>query len=110
MKEKPYDSYLKKVGDNLRKIRKEKGYSMENLANETEMEYRQLGRIERGEINTSIVSLLRLCETLKVELKDLFEATPITQSKTNSTTAEIQYTTVLQKNIDGKQRVRSLRK
>lgn len=83
---------------------------MENLANETEMEYRQLGRIERGEINTSIVSLLRLCETLKVELKDLFEVNPIVQGKTNSTTAEIQYNPVLQKNMDGRQRVRSLKK
>jgi transcriptional regulator with XRE-family HTH domain len=110
VKEKPYDSYLKKVGGNLRKIRKEKGYSMENLANETEMEYRQLGRIERGEINTSIISLLRLCETLKVELKDLFEVNPIAQGKTNSTTAEIQYNPVLQKNMDEKQRVRSLKK
>jgi len=70
---KDYDKYLKKVGGNLRKIRKEKGYSMESLANETEMEYRQLGRIERGEINTSIISLLRICNTLNIEIKDLFE-------------------------------------
>ena len=70
---KEYDSYLKKVGNTLRRIRKEKGYSMENLANEAEIEYRQLGRIERGEINTSIISLLRICETLEIELKNLFE-------------------------------------
>ena len=70
---KEYDSYLKKVGNTLRKIRKEKGYSMENLANETEIEYRQLGRIERGEINTSIISLLRICQTLDIEMKTLFE-------------------------------------
>jgi transcriptional regulator with XRE-family HTH domain len=70
---KEYDSYLKKVGNTLRKIRKEKGYSMENLANEAEIEYRQLGRIERGEINTSIISLLRICQTLNIEMKTLFE-------------------------------------
>ena len=68
-----YDSYLKKVGSTLRRIRKEKGYTMENLANEAEIEYRQLGRIERGEINTSIISLLRICETLDIEMKNLFE-------------------------------------
>jgi transcriptional regulator with XRE-family HTH domain len=68
-----YDTYLKKVGNTLRKIRKEKGFSMENLANEAEIEYRQLGRIERGEINTSIISLLRICNTLEIEMKNLFE-------------------------------------
>lgn len=68
-----YDTYLKKVGNTLRKIRKEKGFSMENLANEAEIEYRQLGRIERGEINTSIISLLRICNALEVEMKSLFE-------------------------------------
>jgi transcriptional regulator with XRE-family HTH domain len=73
VKSNEYDSYLKKVGNTLRKIRKEKGYSMENLANETEIEYRQLGRIERGEINTSIISLLRICQTLNIEMKTLFE-------------------------------------
>ena len=46
---------------------------MEGLAHEAEIEYRQLGRIERGEVNTSVLSLLRLCEVLKIEMKELFE-------------------------------------
>jgi transcriptional regulator with XRE-family HTH domain len=45
---------------------------MEGLAHEADMEYRQLGRIERGEINTSILSLLRVCEALQVEISELF--------------------------------------
>jgi transcriptional regulator with XRE-family HTH domain len=61
------------VGATLRIKRKDKGFTMENLANETEIEYRQLGRIERGEINTSIISLLRICEILQMEMKELFE-------------------------------------
>ena len=72
MKSHPYDTYLKKFGTNLRKIRKEKGYTMESLANEADIEYRQLGRIERGEINTSIITLLRLSEILKIEVSTLF--------------------------------------
>ena len=72
VKTNPYDTYLKKFGLNLRKIRKEKGYTMESLANEAEIEYRQLGRIERGEINTSIITLLRLSEVLKIEVYTLF--------------------------------------
>ena len=72
MKNNPYDTYLKKFGLNLRKIRKEKGYTMESLANEAEIEYRQFGRIERGEINTSIISILRISEVLGTEMSDLF--------------------------------------
>ena len=73
MKFTPYDIYLKEFGNNLRRIRKEKGLTMEALANEAEIEYRQLGRIERGEINTTIVSILRIAEVLNVEMKLLFE-------------------------------------
>ena len=73
MKQDPYDIYLKRFGNNLRNIRKEKGLTMEAVANEAEIEYRQLGRIERGEINTTIISLLRIAEILKVDMKMLFD-------------------------------------
>jgi transcriptional regulator with XRE-family HTH domain len=66
------EKYLKKVGNNLRRIRQEKGLTMEQLAHEAEIEYRQLGRIERGEINTSILSLLRICQALHVDVDNLF--------------------------------------
>jgi transcriptional regulator with XRE-family HTH domain len=66
------EKYLKKVGGNLRRIRQEKGLTMEQLAHEAEIEYRQLGRIERGEINTSILSLLRICQALHVDVDNLF--------------------------------------
>ncbi|MFN5641026.1 MAG: helix-turn-helix domain-containing protein [Sphingobacteriales bacterium] len=66
-------SFLLKLGNNIRRIRKIKGLSMEGLANEIEMEYRQLGRIERGEINTTILSLLKISVALKVTVKDLLD-------------------------------------
>ena len=73
MKSTLYDIYLKQFGNNLRRIRKDKGLSMEAVANEAEIEYRQLGRIERGEVNTTIVSLLRIAKILKVDIKILFD-------------------------------------
>ncbi len=72
MNNKEYEAYLKKFGSNLRSIRKAKGLSMETIANESEMDYRQYGRIERGEINTTIISLLRISKVLKIELYELF--------------------------------------
>jgi transcriptional regulator with XRE-family HTH domain len=73
VKSTPYDTYLKNFGNNLRSIRKAKGLSMESVANEAEIEYRQLGRIERGEVNTTIISLLRIAEILNVDMKVLFD-------------------------------------
>lgn len=46
---------------------------METLAYDANIEYRQLGRIERGEINTSVLSLLKLSECLGVDIADLFK-------------------------------------
>lgn len=72
MNEERYKHYLKKFGQNLRRIRKEQGLSMETLSYKADIEYRQLGRIERGEINTSIITSLRLAETLQIEVAKLF--------------------------------------
>ena len=66
------DLYLKAFGNNLRRIRKEQNFTMENLAYQTEIEYRQIGRIERGETNTTILSLLRISQVLKIEMNLFF--------------------------------------
>ena len=73
MKHNKDNDYLKALGANRRLIRKSKSITMEALANEAEIEYRQLGRIERGEINTSVLSLLKLSECLGVDIADLFK-------------------------------------
>jgi transcriptional regulator with XRE-family HTH domain len=69
-----YDSFLKEIGNNVRRLRNEKNLTMEQVANEAEIEYRQLGRIERGETNSTIVSLLRISQVLKVEVSEFFLA------------------------------------
>ena len=72
MEETRYKDYLKRVGSNVRKARILKGLSMEATANEADIEYRQLGRIERGEVNTTILSLLKIAEALKVSVTEFF--------------------------------------
>ena len=66
------DNYLKSFGLNLRRLRKDQNISMESLAFGSEIDCRQIGRIERGEINTSILSLLRISEFLKIEMNIFF--------------------------------------
>jgi transcriptional regulator with XRE-family HTH domain len=65
--------YLLAFGINLKKIRKAKGFSQERLAYEAEIELRQIGRIERGEINTGILSIKIIAETLGIEKKELLD-------------------------------------
>lgn len=72
MKNGEYNIFLKEFGKNLRSIRKKHGMTMEAVANEAEIEYRQYARIERGEVNTSIITLLRISRALKVDLFDFF--------------------------------------
>jgi transcriptional regulator with XRE-family HTH domain len=67
-----YDIFLKELGKQIRRIRKDKGLSMEALAYKTEIEYRQLGRIERGEGNSTVISLMRIAYALQVDIKELF--------------------------------------
>jgi len=72
MRDSSHDLFLKGVGNNVRRYRKEKKYTMVSLAFDTDMEYRQIGRIERGEINTTIISMLRIALVLEVELHLFF--------------------------------------
>jgi transcriptional regulator with XRE-family HTH domain len=65
--------FLKAFGNNLRLKRKELRFSQERLAYEAEIELRQLGRIERGEINTGIISVKIIADTLGIDPKELFE-------------------------------------
>ena len=45
---------------------------MEALSYKAEIEYRLLGRIERGEGNTTVISLLKIADVLNVDLIELF--------------------------------------
>ena len=67
-----YDFFLKQIGNNIRRIRKEKNLTMQDLSFQSEIDYRQIGRIERGEINTTIISLLRIANAFNVEIALFF--------------------------------------
>lgn len=73
MKHNRNEKGIKDFGMNLRRVRKEKGVTQEQLAFDTEIELRQLGRIERGEINTGISSVFKLAKALGVKPKELFD-------------------------------------
>ena len=65
--------FINTFGKNLRKIRKEKGLTQQDLANDIDVEISQISRIERGIINTSIATANTLARALKIEVSELFK-------------------------------------
>ena len=63
---------IKTLGVKIRKRRLELNLSQELLSFDSNIPRNQIGRIERGEINTSIITLYRLCKVLKIDMRDLF--------------------------------------
>lgn len=64
---------IRAFGKNLRRIRLSKGMSQEYLADEVGIPTNQVGRIERGEVNTSISVVFALAASLKTPIKDLLD-------------------------------------
>lgn len=73
MNEHPEKKYLKQIGNRIKDERKKQGISQNQLAFEANMPRSQIGRIERGEINTTIGALIGICRVFNLHLKDLLD-------------------------------------
>lgn len=67
-----HSKFIKKVGENLRRIRKEKNISQEQLSYITEISINQISRIECGTINTGISTLYEIATALNIDVVELF--------------------------------------
>ncbi len=63
---------LVKFGNNVRKLRLEKDFTQEQLANELGVEVSQISRIERGVINTSVTMVYNIAIVLDVHISKFF--------------------------------------
>ena len=68
-----HEEFIFAFGKNLRKIRLAKGISQEDLADKADLTLNQVGRIERGVINTSISMVYSLAAALEIDPPDLFQ-------------------------------------
>lgn len=59
------------VGGNVRRLRKDKGLTQEQLAFEAQLDLTYIGGIERGRRNPSVLVLGRIAEALNCELVEL---------------------------------------
>ncbi len=65
---------LVRIGVAIRTARLAQGISQEALALSTELDRSYVGGIERGEHNVGLITIRRICKTLKITPSELFKA------------------------------------
>ncbi|MBC8147481.1 MAG: helix-turn-helix transcriptional regulator [Bacteroidetes bacterium] len=64
---------LVQFGKRVRKLRKEKGFSQEELAHRAGLHRTYIGMIERAEKNITLVNIEKIAESLDTKINELFE-------------------------------------
>lgn len=62
------DKLLIRIGERLKEAREAKGLSQQQFADICEVEKSTISRIERGVVNSSIITLAHIAEHLELEL------------------------------------------
>lgn len=65
-----------KVGVNLKRLRQEKGWSLDKTAKETGVSKAMLGQIERGESSPTVAKLWQIASGFEVSLSSFIAASP----------------------------------
>ena len=65
------EKLLKKFGQNLQRIRKEKNLSLRGLAEIAEVDFSQIHRIEKGENNPTLTTILVISKALEIDPSEL---------------------------------------
>lgn len=63
------------LGNRIRTLRKESGYSQEDLADLTDFHRTYIGMVERGERNPSLEYLVKFAKAFRISLSKLFDET-----------------------------------
>jgi len=67
------EKYLKKLGKHIANLREKKNLSQYRMAKELLTEQSNYARIEDGTTNPTVKTLLKICEVLECEMKEIFE-------------------------------------
>jgi len=67
------ENILKAFGNRLRELRLRKGYSQHKLSLIADISKNQIGNIERGEVNVTLIAASAIDKALEVSLRDLYE-------------------------------------
>ncbi|MEA3436357.1 MAG: helix-turn-helix transcriptional regulator [Thermodesulfobacteriota bacterium] len=64
---------LRRFGNNVKKFRKAKDWSQEDLAKKAGLHRTYVGSIERGERNASLINIDKLAKVLGVKIENLMK-------------------------------------
>ena len=64
-------TWVKFIGEKMREVRLSKQMSLEDLANESELDYSQINRMELGKVNFFMPYFYRIAKALDVDPKEL---------------------------------------
>ena len=67
------EKFLKALGKKIKTLREAKGLSQYAFSDESGIARSQIVRLENGELNCTIATLLLLAQTLEIEVKELVE-------------------------------------
>lgn len=67
------ETVLKQFGEHLRHIRKSKKIAQQKLELLAGISKNQVGNIERGEVNITLITAIALAKALHIELKELYD-------------------------------------
>ena len=68
----PVHTSLQVLGDNVRRLRKARGWTQETFAGQSGLHPNYIGGVERGERNVSFLNLLAIARGLACPISDLF--------------------------------------
>ena len=64
---------LIQFGKRVRQLRKDKGFSQEELAHKADLHRTYIGMIERAEKNITLINIEKIANSLDVKINELFE-------------------------------------
>ena len=67
------DNISKRLGENLRRIRKEKGMTQEDICDALGLDRGYISSIENGKRNPTLSTLKKLADALKVHVEELLK-------------------------------------
>lgn len=68
--------HLQQLGERIREVRKESGFSQEQLALHADLDRSYVGGIERGERNISFLTLIKIAKCLKCDVSKITKGIP----------------------------------
>lgn len=66
------EDFLKFIGSNIARLRKEKGFSQKDLGQLIDMEKTNLSAIENGRQNPTTLTLKKIADAIGCEVRDFF--------------------------------------